>query len=239
MVVTSKLASNRTIDCTPATTHKASPVTTTSKPFLCTKRTIENCIYDYEDLPGVSEKDCPPIPVLPASCGGGPTSTPQPAPTPKLSDPVAGSQECFSRSYAGGGLIDVNPGAQLISSYDYCQKYKDVILSPSDTSLTAFAFNDAPIAFDVQWIPGCKTTAATQSFDQPLPGFTCQDVMQQNFLACNNGGAGGTRNIGCVRYVFTGNEPLGVTPVPANGPPDTTSCKICDLPGSNLQGHSP
>lgn len=61
------------------------PPTLPSNCTPCVKRTIVNCIYEYEDLPLGS--DCPPIPAMPASCGGGgavASSTTSPAPAKSM-----------------------------------------------------------------------------------------------------------------------------------------------------------
>ncbi|KAJ0297604.1 hypothetical protein Brms1b_013568, partial [Colletotrichum noveboracense] len=59
--------------------------------------------------------------------------------------------------------------------------------------------------FKISWIDGCETSVAEQNLDSPIEGdagVTCASLMRANYKSCNNGGAGGYRDAGCLRYDF-------------------------------------
>lgn len=61
--------------------------------------------------------------------------------------------------------------------------------------------------YNIQWIPGCKTTTDTQNVGIPLavqnPGPSiCQNVFITMYNGCNNEGVGGSIDMGCLRYTF-------------------------------------
>jgi hypothetical protein len=86
----------------------------------------------------------------------------------------------------------------------------------------------SPYHYTVRWIPGCKTSVTEQSMSQPLgasnAAVNCVSLLTENFGRCkyrtvplchqmyffanvvvlgtNNNGAGGTRDVGCLRYNF-------------------------------------
>ncbi|KAL3297157.1 hypothetical protein RB213_006050 [Colletotrichum asianum] len=58
--------------------------------------------------------------------------------------------------------------------------------------------------FKISWIDGCETSVAEQNLDSPIEGdagVTCASLMRANYKS-NNGGAGGYRDAGCLRYDF-------------------------------------
>lgn len=60
--------------------------------------------------------------------------------------------------------------------------------------------------YNIHWIPGCTTTVAEQSIWAPISdddSTKCTSLMSNNFVACNNGGAGGWIDAGCLRYTFS------------------------------------
>ncbi|KAH0439391.1 hypothetical protein CcaCcLH18_02868 [Colletotrichum camelliae] len=59
--------------------------------------------------------------------------------------------------------------------------------------------------YKISWIDGCETSVAEQNLDSPIEGdtgVTCASLMRANYKSCNNGGAGGYRDAGCLRYDF-------------------------------------
>ncbi|EQB55161.1 hypothetical protein CGLO_04938 [Colletotrichum gloeosporioides Cg-14] len=56
----------------------------------------------------------------------------------------------------------------------------------------------------ITWINGCND-AVEQSAEFPIEGdksITCESIMRDNFLSCNNGGTEGKIEAGCLRYEF-------------------------------------
>ncbi|WYZ45961.1 hypothetical protein EsH8_IX_000186 [Colletotrichum jinshuiense] len=68
--------------------------------------------------------------------------------------------------------------------------------------------------FFVQWAEDCRTLSNVQSIAHPLgrgnavgeDKVTCYNIMRGNFLNCNNGGVGGTTQVGCLLYTFNGGK---------------------------------
>ncbi|KAL6229677.1 SGNH hydrolase-type esterase domain-containing protein [Aspergillus navahoensis] len=59
--------------------------------------------------------------------------------------------------------------------------------------------------FRIRWNEGCQTTQESQSPRFPLhprEDVTCQKMFWENWRNCNNGGVGGWRDAGCLRYEF-------------------------------------
>jgi hypothetical protein len=62
--------------------------------------------------------------------------------------------------------------------------------------------------YTISWIDGCVTTVGRQDVSDPAGevGKTCSDIMKDNYLNCDNGGVGGTTQVGCLAMSFTGAE---------------------------------
>ncbi|OHE97362.1 hypothetical protein CORC01_07417 [Colletotrichum orchidophilum] len=64
--------------------------------------------------------------------------------------------------------------------------------------------------FYVQWVPGCRTSFGAQTVQNPLFSSegnpTCVSMMEGNFKKCNNGGVGGSTQVGCLLYTFSGGR---------------------------------
>ncbi|GAW22647.1 hypothetical protein ANO14919_121890 [Xylariales sp. No.14919] len=60
----------------------------------------------------------------------------------------------------------------------------------------------------VSWIPGCVTTVDRQSVQFPLgkdqKNVKARDILVNDFKRCNNGGVGGSTQVGCLKYAFIG-----------------------------------
>ncbi|KAK1999299.1 hypothetical protein LX36DRAFT_632705 [Colletotrichum falcatum] len=59
--------------------------------------------------------------------------------------------------------------------------------------------------YKISWIDGCETGVSEQDVYSPIKGddsVTCESIMRANYVSCNNGGAGGSIDAGCLRYDF-------------------------------------
>ncbi|KAF2703709.1 hypothetical protein K504DRAFT_485513 [Pleomassaria siparia CBS 279.74] len=58
--------------------------------------------------------------------------------------------------------------------------------------------------YKISWIDGCSVTTE-QSVELPMEGdqgVSCGNLLRDNYYDCNNGGAGGSIDAGCLRYDF-------------------------------------
>ncbi|KAF0318227.1 glucan-beta-glucosidase [Colletotrichum asianum] len=62
--------------------------------------------------------------------------------------------------------------------------------------------------FKVEWQPGCDTGEISQDIQRPLgdESPTCYNLMRANYLNCNNGGVGGSVQVGCLIYTYNGGK---------------------------------
>ncbi|KAF2962903.1 hypothetical protein GQX73_g10672 [Xylaria multiplex] len=60
--------------------------------------------------------------------------------------------------------------------------------------------------YSVAWVPTCITITDGQSFQFPLgtQDVTAEGLLEDNYKLCNNGGVGGSRQVGCLKYTFIG-----------------------------------
>ncbi|KAM0332536.1 hypothetical protein ACHAQA_002819 [Verticillium albo-atrum] len=127
-----------------------------------------------------------------------------PPPEPEL---TLGERKC-SDAYSHH---DVHDGQQEGWTNTYCRWMTDgVLLKEGDEKLQHMYMHpigpgqDLHQNFDISWIEGCKHDDG-QKADFPIPGddsITCNSIMRANYKECNNGGAGGTTDAGCLRYHF-------------------------------------
>ncbi|KZL79443.1 glycoside hydrolase family 18 protein [Colletotrichum incanum] len=114
---------------------------------------------------------------------------------------------------------DVNYGMQWEAVHAFCNSKEPTILStlhdPADgrfpvTFKHRMRWKDWPhqINYDffVEWVWGCRTTSQFQSVGLPLGkgGVNCHTIMRENYLNCNNGGVGGSTQVGCLLFTFNG-----------------------------------
>lgn len=61
------------------------------------------------------------------------------------------------------------------------------------------------LSFEVWWIDGCETSVESQSPQDPMSDgeSTCGALLTETYDQCNNGGAAGTVDVGCLRYSIT------------------------------------
>ncbi|KAK7425776.1 hypothetical protein QQZ08_007752 [Neonectria magnoliae] len=113
---------------------------------------------------------------------------------PGHADISGGSQDEFSTDFSG--LSGPNGDDNL---YDGAGS---VELSKEDKHGVSYSYS-------VHWIDGCVTTKDTQDFRFPLGNggqITAYLVVREAYTKCNNGGVGGTNQVGCLLYDFTGGR---------------------------------
>jgi hypothetical protein len=61
------------------------------------------------------------------------------------------------------------------------------------------------LLFEVWWIDGCETSIESQSPQDPMSDgeSTCGALLTHTYDQCDNGGAAGTVDVGCLRYSIT------------------------------------
>ncbi|KUJ23964.1 uncharacterized protein LY89DRAFT_727016 [Mollisia scopiformis] len=134
---------------------------------------------------------------------------PPPSPTPTLSPPGLQDQECYEAD-SFGKHSDIAGKVQSSYATTFCSTNDQTFTSgtaPVLWNAGSIIFRDGltPYHYTVSWLDGCMTTATQQSMDQPLAGdstVTCVSLVKENWRNCNNGGAGGTRIAGCLKYNF-------------------------------------
>ncbi|KAH8784624.1 hypothetical protein BGZ57DRAFT_951007 [Hyaloscypha finlandica] len=137
------------------------------------------------------------------------TAAPPPS-TPTLSPPVLQAQQCYGTNDFGSHS-DIAANVQSSWANTFCSNFDQTFTSGT----AAVKWNGAsiiykngapPYHYTVSWIDGCMATATQQRMKQPLgrgtPTVNCVSLLTENFTNCNNGGAGGTRDVGCLRYNF-------------------------------------
>ncbi|PLN86921.1 hypothetical protein BDW42DRAFT_182290 [Aspergillus taichungensis] len=79
----------------------------------------------------------------------------------------------------------------------------------SDPVVSQTMTNNAPYYYSISWIKGCrgeKQSPYAPLGDYKFPGskdqVTCMNLMRRNWKECINGGVGGWRDAGCLRYEF-------------------------------------
>ncbi|KIM99170.1 hypothetical protein OIDMADRAFT_30801 [Oidiodendron maius Zn] len=140
------------------------------------------------------------------------TSTPSP-PTPTLSPPELQSQQCYDANQFGRHS-DIEGKVQSPWANDFCKGFDREFTSatpPVMWNSRSIIYNGgiSPYHWTVSWIDGCATTATQQSMSNPLPdnpSVSCSSLLIGNWRNCNNGGAGGTIDAGCLRYNFAATK---------------------------------
>lgn len=111
-----------------------------------------------------------------------------------------------------GDHADINPGFQNQYIGWACvgsAREESIMDENSDPVVFQTKTNDAPYYYSISWIKGCRGTKQspyTPLGDYKFPGsddkVTCTDLMRRNWKECINGGVGGWRDAGCLRYEF-------------------------------------
>ncbi|KAL2859377.1 SGNH hydrolase-type esterase domain-containing protein [Aspergillus pseudodeflectus] len=127
---------------------------------------------------------------------------PAPAPVTPLE---LGTQECKP---AFDGHDDVHEDNLNYWARWLCQDQEATLYNMGPGSKEVFwrpEQSGVVMNFRIRWNEGCKTTQNDQSPRFPLhprEDVTCQKMFWENWRNCNNGGVGGWRDAGCLRYEF-------------------------------------
>lgn len=133
---------------------------------------------------------------------------PEPVPTTALTiaPPVCNDESDFP------GHADINPDSVTNGVSEFCNANKDITMTPNSAEIRTNyqSVYDVNYLFMVEWTGGigdrCSTSTNSQSVKSPIgdSGSSCEDMMQDTFSQCNNGGVGGFIQAGCLKYSFTG-----------------------------------
>ncbi|KAF5020850.1 hypothetical protein F66182_7105 [Fusarium sp. NRRL 66182] len=120
---------------------------------------------------------------------------------PEPEPPGLGGQECYDKH----SHTDVQDGVQDSWASNGCRWFAEgKNLKPGDKEVywgPPGITGHAHMNYKISWKEDC-TGHDEQSLQDPLSEANCYDLMRQNYKACNNGGAGGYRDAGCLRYEF-------------------------------------
>ncbi|KAL2788774.1 pectate lyase superfamily protein-domain-containing protein [Aspergillus keveii] len=166
--------------------------------------------------------------------GGSPTTTttPNPSTEPLVRRPI----NCFDEADFPGHA-DIQSGYQDDYSFDFSslrsEMGDDDLIGPDDGPIAMWRTDTYGVNyyFSCNWIPGCVTEVEKQSFGFPLGSpspITAYLLVREDYTKCNNGGVGGSCQVGCLLYTFVG----GQGDVCAD--PDF-DCRACGTPVSALE----
>ncbi|KAF9889005.1 hypothetical protein FE257_007982 [Aspergillus nanangensis] len=117
------------------------------------------------------------------------------------STPTVGPQHCHAAGEFGNHA-DVLARVQQFGASMACRK-KGGPISSGDSPLPWFVTgaNVQPgYHYEISWVDGCE--GESQNSLTPVEGATCDDLLIGSWKNCNNDGAGGWIDAGCVRYKF-------------------------------------
>ncbi|KAK4115503.1 hypothetical protein N656DRAFT_383144 [Canariomyces notabilis] len=140
-----------------------------------------------------------------------PTPPPNPSPTPTPITPLTrGPIKCFNEADFPGHA-DIQPDDQDAFSRDFSALNIDTI-GPDDGSFPYRVKDSHGVFYDyrVEWVAGCVTTVERQDFRFPLGMsqslITAYLLVREDYTKCNNGGVGGSCQVGCLLYTFEGGR---------------------------------
>ncbi|KAI0205630.1 pectin lyase fold/virulence factor [Astrocystis sublimbata] len=163
----------------------------------------------------------------------GPTTTP-PTTTPPEPEPTTpltrGPINCFDESDFPGHA-DIQAGNQNGFAFDFSMLDVKLERGPDDPPIARRYSDRFDVNYDYrcEWVSGCVTEVDEQNYILPLgtdTELTSYNILVDNYQKCNNGGVGGTTQVGCLFYTFTGA--LGDDPPP--DPCPGFDCRTCGTP---------
>ncbi|KAF4989387.1 hypothetical protein FGRMN_9156 [Fusarium graminum] len=120
-------------------------------------------------------------------------------PEPEL--PGLGGQECYDRH----SQRDVQDGVQESWASNGCRWFAEgKTIKPGDKEVywgPPGITGHSHMNYKISWKEGCEGPEE-YSLQDPVDGENCSSLMRANYKSCNNGGAGGYRDAGCLRYEF-------------------------------------
>ncbi|KAF5676109.1 hypothetical protein FHETE_2236 [Fusarium heterosporum] len=115
--------------------------------------------------------------------------------------PGLGAQGCYKRHKQD----DVPGGGQDTMASKGCRDHADNKKIKAGDKPVSWSYADDPrishLRYRISWKEGCKGPEE-YSLQNPVDDASCYDLMRANYKSCNNGGAGGFRDAGCLRYEF-------------------------------------
>ncbi|KAH9238229.1 glycoside hydrolase family 55 protein [Colletotrichum gloeosporioides 23] len=175
--------------------------------------------------------------------GPGTTTTQPPTTPPTDETPLTrGPINCFNEADFPGHA-DIQSGDQDNFSTAFSNLRGDMgdddTLGPGDAAITLRRTDSHGVNYDYtcSWVPGCVTSVDRQSFGFPLGSpslITAYLLVREDYTKCNNGGVGGTCQVGCLLYTFEGGrgdegtDPCADFDCRACGSPfDDPKCQSC------------
>lgn len=116
-----------------------------------------------------------------------------------------GSQNCFDAF----DHKDVSAEHQEDRIWNACQTVGNIGPDDAGVSIKVPVLLGPTYRYNIHWISGCNTTVSEQSIWAPIPdddSVKCESLLSNDFVNCNNGGAGGWIDAGCLRYTFSIKE---------------------------------
>ncbi|OAL54205.1 pectin lyase fold/virulence factor [Pyrenochaeta sp. DS3sAY3a] len=157
-------------------------------------------------------------------------STPQATPTAKPKTPLArGDIKCHNEAdFPGHADIQSGDQDRFSTAFSNLRSHMggDDSLGPQNGTVRLVRTDSHGVNYDFScgWVPGCVTEVEKQSFGFPLGSpsmITAYLLVREDYTKCNNGGVGGSCQVGCLLYTFDGGK--------GDTPPDT--CKSFDCRG--------
>ncbi|KAH7118659.1 hypothetical protein B0J13DRAFT_569518 [Dactylonectria estremocensis] len=183
-----------------ATPYCQCSTTTEGQTFFATATLISGHCTDYTTFPSA-------VTLKPTEA---PTTTQAAIPTSPL---TRGAINCHLESDFPGHA-DINGGSQD----DYSTEFSGLSGPNGDDNLYDGAGtvelsksdkHGISYYYSVYWIDGCVTTQETQNFRFPLgigSTITAYLNVREDYTKCDNGGVGGSVQVGCLLYTFTGGK---------------------------------
>lgn len=119
-------------------------------------------------------------------------------------------RQCHNRNQFGKHR-DIHEDDVYDQSEWICDKFAWTLLSKDDTSNYVHyrVKTNLLLEFNIYWKHGCVLEDGTKKVDLSNPlrqrslyPSTCRDILSMNYRECNNGGVGGTYQVGCLIYEF-------------------------------------
>ncbi|OHW93690.1 glucan-beta-glucosidase [Colletotrichum incanum] len=166
--------------------------------------------------------------------GPGTTSTSPPTTPPTPETPLTrGPINCFDEADFPGHA-DIQSGDQDDFSQAFSNLRGDMgdddTIGPGDAAIKLRRTDSHGVNYDYScsWVPGCVTEVDRQSFGFPLGSpslITVYLLVREDYTKCNNGGVGGSCQVGCLLYTFEGARGDEET-----DPCENFDCRACGSP---------
>ncbi|TLD31026.1 hypothetical protein PspLS_01908 [Pyricularia sp. CBS 133598] len=160
------------------------------------------------------------------------TKTSEPDPGPSKTPLQRGPIRCFNEAdFPGHADLQSSDQDRFSTRFSgvRTEMGNDDSIGPGDPGISRRYTDNYGVNYDYscRWVPGCVTDVAKQSFGFPLGSpslITAYLLVRENYIKCNNGGVGGTCQVGCLLYTFEGGRGGG-------DPCKDYDCRACGSPG--------